>query len=90
MNVLVPQQGLEDLVASYCVALNLHFDRAHEADEHRAIRQLLERSRLRQEHFQDFRENLVVEEVYPEAPLYDLLILPRFRSVEYTLKGNLD
>ena len=89
MNVLVPQQGLEDLVASDGMTLDLHFDRAHEADEHGAVCQFVERARLREEHLQHFLKDLVVKQVNPEASLDDLLVLSCLRSVKYALKCNL-
>ena len=89
MNVLVPQQGLEDLIASNGMALDLHFDRAHEANEHGAVGQFVQRAWLREEHLQDFLKDLVVKEVDPEAPLDDLLVLSGLRSVKYALKCNL-
>ena len=89
MNVLVPQQGLENLVAGDGVALDLDFDRAHEADEHGAIGQFVQRAWLSEEHLQHFLKDLVVKEVDPEAPLDDLLVLSGLRSVKYALKCNL-
>ena len=89
MNVLVPQQGLENFVASDGVALDFHFDGAHKAYEHGAIGQFVQRARLREEHLQYFLKDLIVKEVDPEAPLDDLLVLSGLGSVKYALKCNL-
>ena len=85
----MPKKCLEDLVASDCVSLNLHFDWAHEADEHSAISQFVKRAWLRKEHLKHFHEHFKVEEVNPEASLNDFLILFCFRSVKYALESYL-
>lgn len=42
---------------------------------------------LAEEHLKDFHQDLVVEQVDPEAPLDDLLFLLGFFALEDALKG---
>ena len=83
------QDCLEDLEAGDFVALDFYLDRTHEADKHGAISQAVQCARLRQENLQDFHENLVVEQVDPEASLDCFLHLIILLCVKDALKGDL-
>ena len=65
---------LEDLIASDDFAVDGHFDRGHQTDEHGTISEAVECAWLCQEDLQDFHKDLVVKQVDPEASFDSLLL----------------
>ena len=86
MNIVMFQHGLEDFVATDHVSHHFDLDRTHEAYKHGAISQSVQGARLREQYFEHFHEDLVIEEVDPEAALNDFLVLFRLWRIKYILK----